>query len=44
LRRAGAKVQLRTYDGGHGWRGDVYGEIRRGIGWLEVNHSAPAGG
>lgn len=35
LKKAGAKVQLREYDGGHGWRGDVYGEIRRGMRWLE---------
>jgi RNA polymerase sigma factor (sigma-70 family) len=44
LRRIGAKVELRTYTGGHGWHGDVYGEIRRGVDWLEANHSAPAGG
>jgi RNA polymerase sigma factor (sigma-70 family) len=35
LSRAGASVTLQTYEGGHGWRGDVHGEIRRGIGWLE---------
>lgn len=35
LKKVGAKVQLREYDGGHGWRGDVYGEIRRGMRWLE---------
>ncbi len=40
LRRMGAKAELRTYDGGHGWRGDVYGEIRRGVAWLEANHAA----
>ncbi len=44
LRRYGAHVELRTYEGGHGWRGDVYGEIRRGIKWLEANHAAPAVG
>jgi RNA polymerase sigma factor (sigma-70 family) len=42
LTQAGAKVELRSYEGGHGWRGDVYGEIRRGIGWLEVNHANPS--
>ncbi len=41
LRQSGAKVELRTYDGGHGWHGDVFGEIRRGVRWLEANHSAP---
>jgi predicted esterase len=44
LKRNGAKVELRTYEGGHGWHGDVYGEIRRGVEWLERNHAEPAGG
>jgi predicted esterase len=39
FRRVGAKAELRTYDGGHGWHGDVYGEIRRGVAWLEANHA-----
>ena len=43
LLRLGANVELRTYEGGHGWHGFVYNEIRRGIRWLEANHSAPAG-
>jgi predicted esterase len=34
LTNAGAKVELRDYDGGHGWQGDVYGNIRAGIEWL----------
>jgi predicted esterase len=33
----GAKVKLVEYAGGHGWRGDVFGDIRRGIEWLEEN-------
>jgi predicted esterase len=33
----GAKVKLVEYAGGHGWRGDVFGDIRRGIAWLEEN-------
>jgi RNA polymerase sigma factor (sigma-70 family) len=37
LRKAGAKTELQTYEGGHGWHGDVYGEIRRGVEWLEKN-------
>jgi beta-lactamase regulating signal transducer with metallopeptidase domain/predicted esterase len=32
-----AKVRLETYDGGHGWRGNVYQDIRNGIEWLEKN-------
>ena len=34
LTEAGATVRLDTYDGGHGWHGDVYGNIQRGISWL----------
>jgi RNA polymerase sigma-70 factor (ECF subfamily) len=37
LRRLGARTELRTYEGGHGWHGDVYGEIRRGVAWLEAS-------
>jgi predicted esterase len=35
LEKNGAKVKLETYEGGHGWRGDVFGNIRTGIEWLE---------
>ena len=35
LAEAGAKTKLQTYEGGHGWHGDVYGNIRAGIEWLE---------
>jgi predicted esterase len=31
----GASVKLAAYEGGHGWRGNVYGSIRTGIAWLE---------
>ncbi len=34
LSAAGARTHLETYDGGHGWHGDVYGHIRRGLDWL----------
>ena len=37
LPEQGAKVRLVTYEGGHGWRGDVFGNIRTGIDWLEKN-------
>lgn len=30
-----ASVTLQTYEGGHGWRGDVYAQIRAGIAWME---------
>ena len=39
LQEHGASVRLNTYEGGHGWRGDVYGRIRSGIDWLE-KHTA----
>jgi predicted esterase len=32
---AGAKVRLKCYRGGHGWRGDVWGMIGEGIKWLD---------
>ncbi len=35
LRAAGASVELATYQGGHGWHGDVYGNLRAGLRWLE---------
>ena len=37
LDRAGAKVKLVDYDGGHGWRGPLYDNIATGIKWLEAN-------
>lgn len=35
LTKAGAAVKLVEYEGGHGWQGDVFGDIRAGIRWLE---------
>jgi hypothetical protein len=35
LQKAGAVVNFQTYEGGHGWRGDIFGDIRKGIAWLE---------
>jgi predicted esterase len=37
LAENGARVRLETYEGGHGWRGNVYRDIRQGIEWLEKN-------
>lgn len=37
LKQQGATVRLNTYQGGHGWQGDVYRRIRDGIDWLEAN-------
>jgi len=36
LRMNKAEVELATYEGGHGWHGDVYGSIRKGIEWLDA--------
>lgn len=35
LAGAGAKVTLAEYPGGHGWQGDVFGNISAGIAWME---------
>ena len=35
LKDAGARVTLATYEGGHGWRGDIYGRIKTALAWLE---------
>ena len=35
LREAGATVEFTEYAGGHGWHGDVFDNIRKGIDWLE---------
>ena len=42
LKKAGAEVKLATYEGGHGWRGPLYDDIRDGIKWLEKNHGPEA--
>lgn len=43
LRKAGAAVELATYEGGHGWRGNVYADIRAGIAWLDQHRAKSAG-
>jgi predicted esterase len=35
LEKAGAKLKLANYEGGHGWRGPLYDNIGAGIKWLE---------
>ena len=40
LSEHGAKTELVTYEGGHGWRGNVYGRMRQGIRWLELSADA----
>lgn len=41
LEKAKAVVKLVSYEGGHGWHGNVYGDIRTGIEWLENKHAKP---
>lgn len=35
LSSEGAEVELVSYGGGHGWRGDVFAAIKSGMAWLE---------
>ncbi|MEM9643656.1 MAG: hypothetical protein AAF989_01575 [Planctomycetota bacterium] len=35
LRAAGAQIELVDYQGGHGWHGDVFANIRAGMDWLQ---------
>jgi len=42
LRKAGARVEFATYAGGHGWQGDVFGNIRTGLEWLQKPPAPPA--
>jgi predicted esterase len=39
LEQNGATVMLTTYEGGHGWRGNVFRDIEAGIKWL-AEHKA----
>jgi predicted esterase len=39
LAAAGAQVNLAEYPGGHGWRGDVFGNIAAGVAWMD-QHAA----
>jgi predicted esterase len=40
LTKAGAKVELVTYEGGHGWNGDLFGRMKQGIKFLEDHVAA----
>jgi predicted esterase len=35
LTGAGAAVMTADYEGGHGWHGDVFGNIAAGVEWLQ---------
>jgi len=38
----GARVKLKTYEGGHGWRGDLYSDIHEGLDWLAEDSTEAA--
>jgi predicted esterase len=40
LAEAGAKTKLTVHEGKHGWQGDVFGQIRAGVEWLEGQAAA----
>ena len=40
LEKQGAIVELNSYGGGHGWQGNVFGRVRKGIDWLQ-EHPSP---
>jgi predicted esterase len=42
LVKNGAAVELAEYEGGHGWHGDVFEDIRRGVAWLQEKTVKPA--
>ncbi len=37
----GARTRLATYEGGHGWHGDVFGNIATGLNWLISRDAQP---
>jgi predicted esterase len=39
LAAAGARVELATYEGGHGWGKTIYPDLRKGFAWLLENGS-----
>jgi predicted esterase len=36
LGKTGARVELKEYEGGHGWTGPVFQDLREGFSWLET--------
>lgn len=42
LAKAGARTELQQYEGGHGWHGDMFGMLRKGLAWLDEHHAAPS--
>ena len=35
LDKAGARTELVLYDGGHGWRGPLFRDLKTGFEWLD---------
>jgi predicted esterase len=42
LTKQGAVVELATYDGGHGWHGNVFDDIKHGVAWLQEQSATKA--
>ncbi len=42
LVKNGAIVTLETYEGGHGWHGDVFADIKKGVAWMQEQSVKPA--
>jgi predicted peptidase len=42
LKKNGANVEFTTYEGGHGWHGDVFAVIKKGIDWLAESKGKPS--
>jgi predicted esterase len=41
LTKNGAVVTLVEYDGGHGWHGSAFDDIKRGVAWLQEKSAQP---
>jgi predicted esterase len=41
LKREGARVELVTYQGGHGWNDAPFARMQQGFAWMEKNHAKP---
>jgi predicted peptidase len=42
LKKAGALIVLEDYVGGHGWKGEAFDQIKRGVEWLELQIAKPS--
>ena len=42
MTEAKVRTTLAEYEGGHGWQGDVFGNIKAGVDWLEEGAKSDA--